>query len=226
MGKRAGAEVIQVYRHCIGSATHQPEQQLCGFTRVSLSPTKPGTVNITLEAESFCVFDHGAQQWALEAGPVQLRIGSSSRDIHLTQSINVASKQNPQRSGHRHARSAFPPMDATSGNNGVGRAFQQNAWTPGSDRRGHTPLSPQLLNSRNRYDVDWQQGKRQSGSCFLGGMGLEGERTRPRAKCLRKWQITCHCERSCSFNRAESVITKSTACSPQRPPIRGAKVCH
>ena len=62
-GKRAGAEVIQVYRHCVGSATHQPEQQLCGFAKVSLEPGETRTVNITLEAESFRVFDHGAQQW-------------------------------------------------------------------------------------------------------------------------------------------------------------------
>ena len=35
-GNRAGAEVIQVYRHTRSSATHQPEQELCGFAKVSL----------------------------------------------------------------------------------------------------------------------------------------------------------------------------------------------
>ena len=90
-GKRAGAEVIQVYRHSRSSATHQPEQQLCGFAKVFLQSLEVATVTIELDAENFRTFDHGTNQWVLEAGAVQLRIGSSSRDIRLTQAINVVS---------------------------------------------------------------------------------------------------------------------------------------
>ena len=90
-GKRAGAEVIQVYRHSRGSATHQPEQQLCGFAKVFLQSSEVSTVAIELDAENFRTFDHGTNKWVLEAGAVQLRIGSSSRDIRLTQAINVVS---------------------------------------------------------------------------------------------------------------------------------------
>lgn len=92
-GNRAGAEVIQVYRHTRNSATHQPEQQLCGFAKVLLQSAQTATVTITLAAENFRTFDHGTNNWVLEAGAIQLRIGSSSRDIRLTQAINVVSTQ-------------------------------------------------------------------------------------------------------------------------------------
>jgi beta-glucosidase len=90
-GNCAGAEVIQVYRHTRNSATHQPEQQLCGFAKVLLQSAQTAIVTITLAAENFRTFDHGTNNWVLEAGAVQLRIGSSSRDIRLTQAINVVS---------------------------------------------------------------------------------------------------------------------------------------
>jgi beta-glucosidase len=92
-GNRAGAEVIQVYRHTRNSATHQPDQQLCGFAKVLLQSAQAATVTITLAAENFRTFDHGTNNWVLEAGTIQLRIGSSSRDIRLTQAINVVSTQ-------------------------------------------------------------------------------------------------------------------------------------
>ncbi len=92
-GNRVGAEVVQVYRHTRSSATHQPEQQLCGFAKVTLATEETATVNITLHADNFRTFDHGTNQWVLEAGSVQLRIGSSSRDIRLTLGINVVSNQ-------------------------------------------------------------------------------------------------------------------------------------
>jgi beta-glucosidase len=92
-GNRAGAEVIQVYRHTRNSATHQPDQQLCGFAKVLLQSAQAATVTITLASENFRTFDHGTNNWVLEAGTIQLRIGSSSRDIRLTQAINVVSTQ-------------------------------------------------------------------------------------------------------------------------------------
>jgi beta-glucosidase len=92
-GNRAGAEIIQVYRHTRNSATHQPDQQLCGFAKVLLQSAQAATVTITLAAENFRTFDHGTNNWVLEAGTIQLRIGSSSRDIRLTQAINVVSTQ-------------------------------------------------------------------------------------------------------------------------------------
>ncbi|NCF33815.1 MAG: glycosyl hydrolase, partial [Proteobacteria bacterium] len=90
-GRFSGAEVVQVYWHRASSATHQPAQQLCGFAKITLQPGETSKVTLNLGAAAFRVFDHGAQQWVLEAGPIQLRIGSSSRDIRLTQAINAVS---------------------------------------------------------------------------------------------------------------------------------------
>ena len=110
-GNRAGAEVIQVYRHTRNSATHQPDQQLCGFAKVLLQSSQAATVTITLAA-NFRTFDHGTSNWVLEAGTIQLRIGSSSRDIRLTQAINVVSTQSSAMSPKPRIHQNFLHRDA------------------------------------------------------------------------------------------------------------------
>ena len=173
-GTRAGAEVIQVYRHCVGSATHQPEQQLCGFARVSLEPDETRTVNITLEAESFCVFDHGAQQWVLEAGPVQLRIGSSSRDIRLTQSINVVSKQTLSDLAIGTPAPAFPPVDAGQAITVSDELFSKMLGRPAPTGEDIRPFHRN--SSIAEIGTTWigSKVKDRVVAAFLGGMGLEG----------------------------------------------------
>ena len=172
-GTRAGAEIVQVYRHCVTSATHQPEQQLCGFAKISLQPGETQTVNISLEAESFRVFDHGAGQWILEAGIVELRVGSSSRDIRLTQTIDVVSKQTLSDLAINTPAPAFPPINAGQAISVSDELFSKMLGRPAPTGEAARPFHRN--SSLAEIGTTWIGGKIQAKALaeFLGSMGLE-----------------------------------------------------
>ena len=172
-GARAGAEVVQVYRHSVGSATHQPEQQLCGFTKITLRAGETRTATIALDAESFRVFDHGAQQWVLEAGSVQLRIGSSSRDIRLTQAINVVSKQTLSDLAMTTVAPEFPPVDSRRSIAVSDELFSHMLNRPAPIGEDIRPFHRN--SSLAEIGTTWIGGKIQDRALakFLGSMGLE-----------------------------------------------------
>ena len=172
-GARTGAEVVQVYRHCVGSATHQPEQQLCGFAKILLQPGEIRIVNITLESESFRVFDHGAQRWVLEAGTVQLRIGSSSRDIRLTQAINVVSKQTLSDLAISTPAPEFSPVNAEHAISVSDDLFSKMLGRPAPTGEDIRPFHRN--SSLAEIGTTWIGGKIQDKALaeFLGSMGLE-----------------------------------------------------
>ena len=90
-GKRAGAEVVQVYvEH--PAADGEPPHQLRGFARVALKPgeTKPATM--MLDARSFATFDTQAEQWQVSEGNFEILAGTSSRDLPLHASVTVEHK--------------------------------------------------------------------------------------------------------------------------------------
>jgi beta-glucosidase len=70
-GKRAGAEVVQVYRLA-------PELTLVGFDKVPLAPGETRTVRIAIDRRRLQVWENG---WTDLPGPVDLRVGRSSADL-------------------------------------------------------------------------------------------------------------------------------------------------
>jgi beta-glucosidase len=70
-GKRAGAEVVQVYRTV-------PELTLVGFDKVHLAPGEMRTVRIAVDRRRLQVWEGG---WTDLPGPVGLRVGRSSADL-------------------------------------------------------------------------------------------------------------------------------------------------
>lgn len=172
-GTRTGAEVIQIYRHSASSATHQPEQQLCGFSKVLLAPGETKTETITLDTENFRVFDHGVGEWVLEAGPVQLRIGSSSRDIRLTQAINVISKQTLSEIAKTTAAPEFLPPDSAASLAVSDHLFSRmlNRAIPAAESAQPFHRNSSLA----EIGTTWLGGKLRARAlqAFLGSMGLE-----------------------------------------------------
>ena len=172
-GPRAGAEVIQVYRDAASSATHQPTQQLCGFAKVTLQAGATETVTIRVEPDTFRVFDHGAQAWVLEAGPVKLRVGSSSRDIRLTHAINIVS--NEVLSDIAKATGA-PEFLSPTQNQAL--AVSDELFSQMLNRPAPTgePIRPFHRNSSlAEIGTTWlgSKVKEKAMAGFLGGMGLE-----------------------------------------------------
>ena len=172
-GSMAGAEVVQVYRHCKNSLVHRPDQELCGFAKLHLEAGAGGSVEIQLLPDSFQIFDHGTQNWILESGPVELRIGVSSRDIRLTKMLNIASVDVPSTLAAGVPWPEFLPADA-----GQGLAVSDFAFAQMLNRSVPAPeaLRPFHRNSSVReIGTTWLGAKIQAkfADAFLGGMGLE-----------------------------------------------------
>ena len=75
----------------------RPAQELKGFAHVSLAPNEETTLSIPLNDRSFAVWSISANDWVIEPGDYELRIGASSRDIRLQTTItkNTAPVANP-----------------------------------------------------------------------------------------------------------------------------------
>lgn len=87
-GKRAGAEVVQLYAHC-NSNIERPKLQLVGFARVELEPGESKTVIIPLKHEQLAYFNSEKQTFDVEDGTVELYAAASSADLRLHQTIST-----------------------------------------------------------------------------------------------------------------------------------------
>lgn len=89
-GKRAGAEVAQLYIGKPGSdALPEPLEELVGFQKVELQPGETRHVHLTLDARSLAHWDTGTHSWKVAAGDYRVMVGSSSRDIKLRAQVTV-----------------------------------------------------------------------------------------------------------------------------------------
>ncbi len=88
-GRKNGTEVVQLYVRPLATQLDRPVQELKGFSRVSLEPGETKTVSMTLTPEAFATYDIKAHSWVTPAGQYEIAIGSSSRDIHCSQTVKV-----------------------------------------------------------------------------------------------------------------------------------------
>ncbi len=90
-GNLAGSEIVQFYVKA-GGKQQRPIKQLAGFQRITLKPGERQTVSFSLPHDHIALryWDDAGKQFAYEAGPVQLMIGSSSADIHLRGQVELA----------------------------------------------------------------------------------------------------------------------------------------
>lgn len=96
-GKRAGADVVQVYVQDPVSALLRPEKELRAFKKVFLEPKASQTVTFTLSHRDFAVYVPQLGRFAVEGGTFNVLIGSSSRDIRrkATFTVNSSDKVRP-----------------------------------------------------------------------------------------------------------------------------------
>jgi beta-glucosidase len=91
-GTRAGKEVAQVYVHDVKCSVARPEKELKAFAKIELEPGETKTVTLHLSQEAFWFFDTARNAWGTEPGEMEVRIGSSSRDICLREAFRLASE--------------------------------------------------------------------------------------------------------------------------------------
>ena len=82
-GKRAGAEVAEIYVQPVNPSVFRPVKELKGFKKVFLQPGERQKVSVTLDQSAFAYYDVNQKGWVAEKGEYKILVGSSSRDIRL-----------------------------------------------------------------------------------------------------------------------------------------------
>jgi beta-glucosidase len=89
-GKRAGAEVAEVY---LGFPAidegNEPPLQLKAFSRVMLNPGESKTVEVKLDARAFSYWSEKAHAWTVAPGEFQVMMGDSSASTPLKANLTV-----------------------------------------------------------------------------------------------------------------------------------------
>ena len=91
-GARAGAEIPQVYL-TLPDAAEEPGKRLVGFDRVELAAGASTRVEVVVDStasnQPFSIWDVDADKWTVLDGEYTFAVGSSSRDLPLTQDVFV-----------------------------------------------------------------------------------------------------------------------------------------
>jgi len=82
-GKRAGAEVVELYVHDGHAKIDRPVHELKGFSRVELKPGETKTVEFTLDRAALSYWSPETKAWEADPGTFEIQVGASSRDIRL-----------------------------------------------------------------------------------------------------------------------------------------------
>jgi beta-glucosidase len=80
-GKKAGAEVAQLYISDLKSSVPRPAKELKGFEKVYLNPGELKEVTFTIDKTALSYFDAGKHDWVAEPGDFEALIGNSSDAI-------------------------------------------------------------------------------------------------------------------------------------------------
>jgi beta-glucosidase len=85
-GNRDGKEVIQVYVSPEKSLVYRPLQELKAFKKIELKPNEIKEVEIKIPIKDLSIYQQGLK---IEFGKYHFRIGSSSRDIKLEETLLI-----------------------------------------------------------------------------------------------------------------------------------------
>lgn len=95
-GSREGEEIAQLYFSDLITSMVSYESQLRGFERVALKPGETKQVTFHLDLTDLQLLDKD-MHWVVEPGDFEFRIGASSEDIRLTQTVTIG-QSTPQTS--------------------------------------------------------------------------------------------------------------------------------
>jgi beta-glucosidase len=87
-GEQPGTDVVQLYFADRYASMSRPVLELAGFRRVHLDPGESRLVAFRLDVSQFAFLD-AQMQWRVETGEVELHVGTSSEDLHLTATVRI-----------------------------------------------------------------------------------------------------------------------------------------
>lgn len=95
-GKRAGAEVVQLYVGDDHASVDRPVKELKGFKKVFLEPGEKSTVHFAIHPDDLKFYDVITRAWKAEPGWFTVYVGSSSQDIRQTGRFALAFLDRPE----------------------------------------------------------------------------------------------------------------------------------
>jgi beta-glucosidase len=87
-GKRAGAEIAEVYV-ALPAAADEPPKRLAGWSKVQLNPGESREVRVPVSSRELSIFDEATDSWKQLPGQYTFMVGSSSRDLPLHEEMNL-----------------------------------------------------------------------------------------------------------------------------------------
>lgn len=90
IGALSGDEVVQLYIRDRFASMTRPVMELAGFRRIRLQPGEKKTVRFTVQLSQLAFLDR-RMRWKVEAGDMDVLVGSSSADIRLQDSFRITS---------------------------------------------------------------------------------------------------------------------------------------
>lgn len=88
-GKRAGAQVVQLYLGKEGGVVERPGKELKQFKKVFLNAGESATIKLVVSKDAFTYYDRAAKSFLLDKGDYHIMIGFSSRDIRSQKKMSI-----------------------------------------------------------------------------------------------------------------------------------------
>ena len=89
-GKSAGKEVVELYVSAPKTEIEKPEQELKAFAKTHLlKPGESQEITFTLNSRALASYWSSVSSWIADKGNYEVRVGSSSKDIHEKASFTV-----------------------------------------------------------------------------------------------------------------------------------------
>jgi beta-glucosidase len=79
-GKRAGAEVVQLYIRDLVASVTRPVKELKGFQKVELNPGQTQEITFTLTSDDLAFYTRGGR-WEAERGQFKVWVGTNSQEV-------------------------------------------------------------------------------------------------------------------------------------------------
>jgi len=102
-GGVAGKEVVQLYVRDVESKLPRPHKELKAFDKVALNAGETKQVTLELDERAFMYYDPDHSEWVADAGEFEILVGSSSADIHLTQTVTLTESSDLPTILHLHS---------------------------------------------------------------------------------------------------------------------------
>lgn len=146
-GDRFGQEIVQLYVKDVESSVIRPEKELKNFAKVALDPGETRSVSFELNKRSFAYYNSELKDWHVETGAFEIGIGSSSRDIKLTTTLNVTSTTSIIPRFHRNTTLG----ELMSNPDTLPILSQLQSMAPSSEEQASDAVSSDMMMALMRY---------------------------------------------------------------------------